>query len=422
MDNSTDDQKAPGRAPAVGVTGTTRANPDAMQSAPLLEEDADERRMIDDACKALGWTPLHYIANSLYLERNLGTEGSSFRALKTIAYNEVRKAIAALPASDAGAGEPVDLNDPPTKWLVDSLRQLARDLLADPKTSWIGDRDPKQHICWTAANLLAHPPVRDREVLQQAKGALIKIRKCSIAGAEEGYGKPELWGEALFRSHADVATAIKSIDTVLSLPLQPSAGERPSLIESFARLQRRLISYCNHANAGHMPSDGREFARRIILGFQSAYEDAGVSPPVIEPETSAEYMAALSPVPDATVSDEDWESALRCAMSCLRDVDIKKPQLDNAMQHAFGLLSLRKSSSPQDAGRAAAIEEHRADDIRALGWSVAVHNDYRQNGMPHTFWLFTKGREAIKGEGRTDADALNEVRRSLSTKGGDGRG
>jgi hypothetical protein len=53
------------------------------------------------------------------------------------------------------------------------------------------------------------------------------------------------------------------------------------------------------------------------------------------------------------------------------------------------------------------------DDIRARGWMVGVHNDYRQGGVLHTFWLFTKGNVAIKGEGRTDAEALNRVRAQL---------
>lgn len=53
--------------------------------------------------------------------------------------------------------------------------------------------------------------------------------------------------------------------------------------------------------------------------------------------------------------------------------------------------------------------ELTADTIRALGWSVAVHNDYRLNGEAYTFWLFTKGSRAAKGEGRTDADALAAV-------------
>ncbi|TJU85617.1 MAG: hypothetical protein E5Y10_24670 [Mesorhizobium sp.] len=54
-----------------------------------------------------------------------------------------------------------------------------------------------------------------------------------------------------------------------------------------------------------------------------------------------------------------------------------------------------------------------ADDIRRAGWLVAVHNDYRLNGEAHTFWLFTKEGAAVKGEGRTDADALNAVRAQI---------
>lgn len=48
--------------------------------------------------------------------------------------------------------------------------------------------------------------------------------------------------------------------------------------------------------------------------------------------------------------------------------------------------------------------------LRNAGWTVAVHNDYRQDGKSHTFWLFTKGERAVKGEGATDAEALREVR------------
>ena len=54
------------------------------------------------------------------------------------------------------------------------------------------------------------------------------------------------------------------------------------------------------------------------------------------------------------------------------------------------------------------------DDIRAAGWAVAVHNDYRQQGEPHTFWLFTKNGRCVKGEGRTDAEALSQVRADLT--------
>lgn len=54
------------------------------------------------------------------------------------------------------------------------------------------------------------------------------------------------------------------------------------------------------------------------------------------------------------------------------------------------------------------------DDIRRAGWNVAVHNDYRLNGIDHTFWLFTKSGRCVKGDGRNDLEALNNVRRKLA--------
>jgi hypothetical protein len=50
------------------------------------------------------------------------------------------------------------------------------------------------------------------------------------------------------------------------------------------------------------------------------------------------------------------------------------------------------------------------DNLRTAGWSVAVHNDYKLNGVAMTFWLFThpNGRWC-KGEGKTDSEAIEEV-------------
>jgi len=53
----------------------------------------------------------------------------------------------------------------------------------------------------------------------------------------------------------------------------------------------------------------------------------------------------------------------------------------------------------------------RPDDLRAMGYMVAVHNDYRLNGEQYTFWLLTHPNgHWIKGESRTDAEALNQIR------------
>lgn len=61
-----------------------------------------------------------------------------------------------------------------------------------------------------------------------------------------------------------------------------------------------------------------------------------------------------------------------------------------------------------------------ADDLRALGGMVAVHNDYRLNGRPYTFWQMTfplgpelNGKKtliALIGEGTSDAEALDAIR------------
>ena len=61
----------------------------------------------------------------------------------------------------------------------------------------------------------------------------------------------------------------------------------------------------------------------------------------------------------------------------------------------------------------AEVQRSLPDDLRALGWTVAVHNDYRQNGFAHTFWLLTKGGRCVKGEGLKDAHALNCIRERI---------
>ena len=44
--------------------------------------------------------------------------------------------------------------------------------------------------------------------------------------------------------------------------------------------------------------------------------------------------------------------------------------------------------------------------MRERGWMVAAHNDYHLDGEFWTFWLFVKGNRAVKGEGKTDFEAL----------------
>jgi hypothetical protein len=53
--------------------------------------------------------------------------------------------------------------------------------------------------------------------------------------------------------------------------------------------------------------------------------------------------------------------------------------------------------------------DERLHYIRGKGWTVAVHNDYRIDGVEMTFWLFTKIDHAVKGEGDSDLEALGIV-------------
>ena len=54
-------------------------------------------------------------------------------------------------------------------------------------------------------------------------------------------------------------------------------------------------------------------------------------------------------------------------------------------------------------------------ELREAGWAVAIHNDYWQNGIQRTFWLFTnRSGFWIKGEGDTDMEALMECDKQAS--------
>src|SRR5690348_4359707 len=60
------------------------------------------------------------------------------------------------------------------------------------------------------------------------------------------------------------------------------------------------------------------------------------------------------------------------------------------------------------------------DDLRKLGFSVAIHNDYKLHGIDYTFWLFIKLINdqliAVIGEGISDIIALDIVREQILRK------
>lgn len=84
------------------------------------------------------------------------------------------------------------------------------------------------------------------------------------------------------------------------------------------------------------------------------------------------------------------------------------------IQHAPGSAEAVQTSTLFWHRSAVELAAALPDDIRAAGWSVAVHNDYRLNGQRMTFWLFTKGCRAVKGEGATDREALDQIRAQLA--------
>lgn len=77
------------------------------------------------------------------------------------------------------------------------------------------------------------------------------------------------------------------------------------------------------------------------------------------------------------------------------------------------LKDLPKCARSERASQLSEISPGHSDDpaelLRQFGWSVAVHNNYKLNGLTYSFWLWThpNGRW-IKGDGFTDKEALDE--------------
>lgn len=106
------------------------------------------------------------------------------------------------------------------------------------------------------------------------------------------------------------------------------------------------------------------------------------------------------------------ENHMRAAATAIADeIEASNGLVLMSASGATSQLGIRKTARVVAALRG---WENSPDDIRALGWTVATHNDYRQSGERHTFRLFTKGDRAVKGEGASDADALNRVRAVLA--------
>lgn len=61
-----------------------------------------------------------------------------------------------------------------------------------------------------------------------------------------------------------------------------------------------------------------------------------------------------------------------------------------------------------------------ADDLRAAGFVVAAHYDGGSPADRYTVWLLTIEvmdiRVALRGSGKTDAEALDQIRREFSRR------
>jgi len=69
-----------------------------------------------------------------------------------------------------------------------------------------------------------------------------------------------------------------------------------ALHEMIRRTRTRLENYCNEANAGRMPSDAREFMRRVQCGFDSLFQEAEMEAQgsLRDAETTARLREALN--------------------------------------------------------------------------------------------------------------------------------
>ncbi len=112
---------------------------------------------------------------------------------------------------------------------------------------------------------------------------------------------------------------------------------------------------------------------------------------------------------------------LREAADELRDLGDSSSA--NMMEGIADDLERALATHPADGDSPAVPDNLRnwLDELRGQGLMVAVHNDYRQNGEHCTFWLFVgPNGMSYKGEGRSDAEALNQVRSALATHPADG--
>lgn len=131
-------------------------------------------------------------------------------------------------------------------------------------------------------------------------------------------------------------------------------------------------------------------------------------PPLNGGEEGAREVVADRIGGGSTFNREDRLEMADDILAALATLNVQGGEADRMRPETKAALDQRLAGKP---GAVDALNGQGGGDglttLRADGWRVAVHNDYRLNGEDYTFWLFTHpdGRW-IKGEGRTDNEAI----------------
>lgn len=376
-------------APAVGVTGTAR---DAIIA--LVEKSM--RDTWNDFCSDTGCHPDD-------IEHGRG-KILSFEPKHWARFTG--EAVAdALSVSDAGAYHSANVGPQPDEPLCDGFEKSDAGA-GEPvvKRDWVqcpvcGESDMRQetdaeghslifcvnHGCLSnnpKAKPPTLPPVRDREAVAPVQRIeCVKMVDCLEVEAEP------LWRIEIDGYCADFETetgANNFRNAILSLRLQPSAGEREALHRSFADAVCTIEGVANALKRN--PKIDPDQVRHDLLLNVRIYREAatanGIDIRKIKPDDEpydfnigdqdghaaldrhlAEQAAALSPVPDATVSAARETEAAGAIIDAMmggkfdwRSRIDQSDFLESAdWQQALLYARAALRSSPQDAGRAAAI-------------------------------------------------------------------
>ncbi|MGI4815884.1 MAG: hypothetical protein ACRYG5_10005 [Janthinobacterium lividum] len=261
------------------------------------------------------------------------------------------------------------------------------------------------YAVWQASRA-AQPPIA-----QQEYETALDLLEHLFDAYEDGvpcYGEPESQGDFFGNAfRLDGETFNKCADLLnVKRPRSPAIAQQAAPAAQQPRQQADL------AHAGWRYTLCMEFGQRSVRltedrgnAFGEPGRDYSAEYPVIEEEL---FVAAAQPSKAEAVPiyqtlwrDDSW-----------RDIDVDSYKNAQAIGQTTRIVY---TAPPSEPARVEVLDCRAcADDIRDAGWTVAVHNDYREHGEPHTFWLFTKGGIAVKGEGRTDADALDEVRAAIA--------